>query len=66
MKLEKRNIEIFYKYYTTEKTLREIGIEYGIGPDRVLEICKKYLRVMKTSIKNNADCGYRLLQKELL
>lgn len=59
-----RNKEIFIEYYTTGKTYRKIAEEYGITYQRVQDICRKYLRLMKDKLKHNQICDFQLVAKK--
>jgi len=46
-----RNLYIMLDWFNTTKTLKEVGLKYGMSADRVRQIATKGLRMSKWCVK---------------
>jgi len=47
----KRNVEITLAYHLSDKSLKEVGEDFNISPERVRQIIAKQLRILRWYIK---------------
>jgi RNA polymerase primary sigma factor len=58
-----RLVPLFEGRYEQHKTLRQIGLEFGVGPERVRQVNAKALRMLRHPARRDI---YRTLDNEAL